>query len=142
MKNNVQLKNFKQQKDGDFVYRTGEIGDVIEVEVTYDNGSMRRSSRGIWVRVGPMTYTRSESGNLMKSFTLCSGLSVMIERLERSKPSALLAAAAKLDHDAIALAALFIVDKNEAKAAIRELYGIPAPVSAAPPQYVPAGGGQ
>lgn len=137
MKNNVQLKNLKfSAKDG-FIYRTGDTGNIIEVTVDYNNGSASRRHRGIWVHVQPWTISEET-----RSTDLMSGIAIMVERLERAKPTALAAAAERLDHDAIALAALFIVDKNEAKAAIRELYGIPAPASAAPPQYVPAGGGQ
>lgn len=135
MKTNVQLTNLKPKGKDTFIYRTGDTGDVIEVEVEYSSGAGH--NRGIWVRVQPVTLSDG-----CKSFMLFSGFSVMVEPLERSKPSALAAAAAKLDPQAIQLAQLFTVDKGQAKEAVRELYGLQAPATKAPAQFVPTGGAQ
>lgn len=134
MKTNVQLTNLKLSGKDSYVYRTAETGEVIEVEVKYSTG-MSLSHRGIWVSVSPITYEQHD-GYRSKSFALCSGVSIMVERLDRFKPSALFAKAERLDGQVIQLAQLFaITTKEEVKASIREVFGLPAPTTNAPARY-------
>lgn len=135
---NVTFTNLKASGKDSFLYRTAEMGDIVEVEIEYSaNESLSR--RGIWVRVTPMKLEQRD-GYVSRSFALFSGFTVFVERLQRSKPSALLAKAERLDPQVKAIAAVFILEQAKAKSLVREIFGIEAPASAAPAQYVPAGG--
>lgn len=127
---NVTFTNLVASGKDSFRYRTGDTGDVIEVEINYNNGSASRRHRGLWARVTPITLSEG-----CISYTLMSGFAVMVEALERARPSALIAKAERLDPQAKAIAETFAIDQAKAKEMVREIFGLA-------PAAVPAGGGQ
>lgn len=102
--------NLQLHKDG-FRYRTGEAGEVIEVEVTYYK-NMRR--RGVYVSIRPITLSDG-----FISYVLTSGTNTLAMELARSTPKKVLLVAQTIDPVAAELAQLFATDKPGALALLQ-----------------------
>lgn len=102
--------NLQPHKDG-FRYRTGEAGEVIEVEVTYYK-NMRR--RGVYVSIRPITLSDG-----FISYVLTSGTNTLAMELARSTPKKVLLVAQTIDPVAAELAQLFATDKPGALALLQ-----------------------
>jgi hypothetical protein len=95
--------------DGAFVYRTGEVGEVIAVEVYYlKTDNLRR--RGIYVNVQPQTLSEGRI-----SFVLTSGIRVLAVQTARKSDKVLMQVAARVDEIAPYVAGL-VQDGKQAEA--------------------------
>ncbi len=109
----------KPGKTDKYIYRTGDIGEIVEVEVYYSLGGTNMfqgttEPRGVYVSISPMTLERSASGNLMQSFGLFSGIKKCVKSLPKKSDKAVLAVAQDIDTHAPYAAELFAKDKRAA----------------------------
>ncbi len=85
------MTNFTRKSKTDYTYRSGELGPVIELSVSYSAG-FSLSSRGVWFALRPVTISTDSY-----SLSLMAGVRLMLAPLERAKPAVLLAMAERID---------------------------------------------
>lgn len=107
----VELKNLKPYK-GDFVYLTGNEGDVVKVEVDYQKGQSIRG-RGIYLHITPVKREQCP-GYMSEQHVMFSGLMMQLAPLARATPKTLEAMAAVIDPIAPFLAEQFTKEGKEA----------------------------
>ena len=91
------MTNFKPYRD-EFRYRTGDAGEVIQIDVSYH----KNGRRGIYAYINKVTLSEG-----MMSMEVFSGVHAFLQPLERGNARKVAAAAEKLDAIVPELAAIF-----------------------------------
>jgi hypothetical protein len=112
------MNNLELQKDGSFKYRSGRIGEVVEIEVDYELGGANYMSggtnrRGVYAYIRPMEIT----GDGFTRFKLCgstqeSGVKFFIMPLARKSTKKIADVAGFIDPVAAEVAARWKTDMH------------------------------
>ena len=100
------MTNFQPYKD-EYRYRTGDAGEVIQIDVSYH----KNGRRGIYAYINKVTLSEG-----IMSMEIFSGVHAFLMPLERGNARKLAAVAEKLDAIAPEIAAIFQQDKAAAAA--------------------------